>query len=90
MSRVIWSEEAMDDLAAVWLAADSDTRAAIVAATQQADQILKRDPENAGEGRMGTTRVLTERPLGLMVEVFADRQEVIVGQVWLIRSRPRT
>ena len=44
MYRVIWIQEALDDLASLWVAADSQTRKAVTEGVRQLDQLLEDKP----------------------------------------------
>ncbi len=44
MWSVLWAEEALNELAARWLAADSPLRQAITATTNEIDHLLATDP----------------------------------------------
>ena len=51
MLRVLWLRESIDDLAAVWLDADSETRAQITQATELVDAELRSNPYHLSESR---------------------------------------
>jgi hypothetical protein len=82
MFRVRWKQSALDELAALWMAADSEGRRAITAATHRIDQLLQGDPENQGESRPGGRRILFVPPLGLLYRVDPAQSVVHVLQVW--------
>jgi hypothetical protein len=65
MYRVEWLQSALDDLAAVWLQADSALRQAITAASNLIDQQLQHDSQNQGESRSDGRRILFAPPLGV-------------------------
>jgi hypothetical protein len=77
-----WKRSALNELAALWMAADSATRQAITQATHQIDQLLQQDPENQGESRPGGRRILHVAPLGIRFRVDAEHARVRVLQVW--------
>jgi hypothetical protein len=80
---VIWSEVAVQDLAAIWLtAADRDV---VNDASERIDRMLRRDPQYVGESRPGNERVAYADPLGFRFEVVVDDLRVTVGAVWVTR-----
>jgi hypothetical protein len=87
MYRVQWIQAALDELAAIWVDADSALRAAITAAAHKAEQEFRADPERISESREEAERVAFVPPLGFEIVIdFADGI-VWVGHVWLIRRR---
>jgi hypothetical protein len=89
MYSIRWLEEALDELAAIWLEGDSALRAAITAATNQIDAALSEDPNSKGESRANGRRIDFIAPLGVQFRVDESRMEVTVVQVWLFRKRRR-
>jgi hypothetical protein len=87
MFRVRWQDAALNELAALWLAADSPLRQRITAATSVIDQQLKTDPLGPSESRPGNRRILFVAPLGILIRLEADGQTVSVLRVWLFRKR---
>ena len=83
MFRVEWIQSALDELAFVWMLADSSTRQAINAASTRIDPALEIDPLNVGESRGGDDRVMFEPPLGVMFQVDLTNNIVWVVSVWL-------
>jgi hypothetical protein len=57
MFRVRWTRSALNELASLWLAADSQQWQAITAAAQAIDQQLQSDPLNRGESRPNGRRI---------------------------------
>lgn len=51
MYAVQWTQRAADELAELWLEADSPTRRQITKAVQSFDQSLRREPAQIGESR---------------------------------------
>jgi plasmid stabilization system protein ParE len=77
---VLWTPNAEQDLAAVWLnAAD---RAAVTIAADLIDQLLAQNPEQQGEIFFDTVRTLVISPLGVDFEVIPDDRIVYVLTVW--------
>jgi hypothetical protein len=87
MFQVVWLQSALNDLAALWVRADSVLRQAINAATNAIDQSLQDDPENLGESRSGETCVFFAHPLGVSFQVDSSQRVVSVLHVWDIRKR---
>ena len=87
MFRVEWIQAALDDLARIWVQADSDLRQAITTATHTLDQELRTDPDRQGESRGEDERVLFAYPLAAQVEVDLRRRIVWVLHGWRFRRR---
>jgi hypothetical protein len=82
MFTVRWKRSALNELAALWTAADSAQRQAITAASHRVDQLLANDPQNQGESRPRGRRILFVPPLGIIFRVDASTQVVFVLHVW--------
>ncbi len=82
---VVWKPHAEQELAAIWN--EATDRNALTAAAHQLDQILKTNPEEAGESRSAGTRVLVEPPLVIRFSVSRDDCLVSVVAVWRLRPR---
>ena len=85
MFRVRWEQIARNQLATLWLEADSRTRKAVTSATHRIDQQLRADPLEHSESGPGGRRILFISPLGILFRVENDRQMVSVLRVWLFR-----
>ncbi|MGC8638609.1 MAG: type II toxin-antitoxin system RelE family toxin [Isosphaeraceae bacterium] len=86
MYRVEWLREAVDELADIWIKADSPFRQEIIRATHALDRELQADPYRQSESREGDVRILFERPLGVLIEVD-DRQGIVwILHVWPLRQ----
>jgi plasmid stabilization system protein ParE len=75
---VVWTPDAQDQLAALWLQAVD--RNAITRAAHRIDQLLRHDPETRGVEFYGE-RLLVEPPLQVVFSVHADDRLVKVEQV---------
>ena len=64
---VVWKPAAERQLARLWTGAPD--AAAIAAAADKIDALLKRNPWNQGESRSATRRVTIERPLVTFFEI---------------------
>jgi hypothetical protein len=89
MFRARWARRALEELTALWTAADSAGRQASTQANHQIDQQLQRDPANAGESRPRGRRILFVPPLGALFRIERDGRTVSVLHVWSIHpNRP--
>jgi plasmid stabilization system protein ParE len=81
---VVWTADAENDLAAVWLAAAD--RAAVTAAAHAIERDLRLDPLAVGESRESSVkRVVFAEPLGIAFSVIVDDRTVYVTAVWSIK-----
>jgi hypothetical protein len=87
MLRVLWLQESLDELAAIWLDADSEARVQITQATELVDAELRSNPYRLSESRDEGVRVLFVHPLGVEFEVDTQQQTVWVLHVWRFRRR---
>ena len=78
--RVAWTPSAQRHLANIWLA--SADRGTVTSAAAQIDAHLQTDPQDQGESRHGTVRILICRPLGVLYEVVDDDRTVYVIAAW--------
>jgi plasmid stabilization system protein ParE len=76
---VIWTPDALDQLADVWLRATN--RNAVTQAAYQIDQILRDDPGSKGVEFYGD-RLLVVTPLQVIFVTRPDDRLVEVQQVW--------
>lgn len=84
---VRWTRSALNELTVLWTEAGSAFRQAITAATHEIDQRLASDPENEGESREDTLRVLFVFPLTIRYEVDVPGRIVRVMHVRAFRWR---
>jgi len=87
MYRLHWIQAALDELAAIWLAADSATRRAITGAVHSLEKELANNPNNVGESREVGERICLNYPLGVTLEVDDDKRTVHILHVWDIRQK---
>jgi hypothetical protein len=79
--RVDWTEEAENDLAALWIAAPD--RNAVTRASHWLDRRLLRAPLNFGEPWASSVhRIATRNPSGIEFEVIEDDKRVLVHGVF--------
>lgn len=82
---VLWTSDAEQELAAIWLnAAD---RSAVTSAAHSIDALLRVDPQTRGESRQEEVRVLFAPPLGVDFEVVEGDRIVYVLAVWFFGKR---
>lgn len=86
MYNVRWTSRADNELADVWMFADSRMRPAINAAVDEMNHRLEKDPLSEGESREQGKRVSFEYPLGFSFRVESETL-VVVGHVWSIVRR---
>jgi hypothetical protein len=87
MFQVDWEDSALQELAQLWMQADSVLRQTITAATHQIDQRLQDDPSNEGESREQGERVLFSFPLGIRFDGDLVQNRVRVLWVWSFQRR---
>jgi hypothetical protein len=87
MFRVEWLREAVEELAELWIEADSPLRQAITEATHALDQELQADPFRRSESREGEVRISFFNPLALLFEVDPKQKIVWILHVWSFRQR---
>ena len=85
MYRVLWIQSALDDMANLWINADSEMRADINRVADHLDQELQRDPFKISESRDPGEWVCFSAPLGLLVEIETGQKIVWVLAVWRFR-----
>lgn len=84
---VVWSPVSSARLARLWLR--SANRQLIRKAADSIDAQLKHDPDQIGESRSGTRRIVHEPPLGVVFSVNAADRMVTVLDVWQYFSRSK-
>jgi len=84
---VLWSATAEQSLAKMW--ADHRIRADVATAANAIDSRLRANPEEAGESREHTWRILLVPPLGVKFRVLSDDRTVQVMYVWQFTTPPR-
>jgi hypothetical protein len=86
MFRVRWEESALNELADLWLQADSTLRPLITAASHEVDLRLQADPFADSHPLQHGHLVRFVLPLGITYRVEADGVTVSVLHVWLVVS----
>ena len=87
MFRVEWLQEAVDELANIWVNADTGLRHRITIAAHTLDLELRTDPYRHSESRHGEDRVLFAYPLAVQIEIDLQERIVWVLHVWRFRRR---
>ncbi len=90
MYTVRWKRSALDELARIWISADSPMREAITVAAHAIEQRLITDQFRDSESREHGMRVLFVFPLGVRFEVDTEHAIVRVFHLWSYRKRNRT
>lgn len=67
---VTWTDEARDELCELFMAVSNRSELARIVNALEGE--LARGPENLGESRDSTVRVVMESHIGLMFDVFLD------------------
>jgi hypothetical protein len=81
MYRVAWTITARGELAAIWNAAPTSDDQLLVWAVSDLVYQLERDPENVGESRYSTMRIMFSWPLAIWYEVVSSG-EVRIYHIW--------
>ena len=89
MYRVLWIQEALDQLTDSWIQAHSAQRTEITKASHKMEKMLESAPFEAGESRANDQRILLITPLGFTYRVESDKQTVTILRVWTYRKRTK-
>ena len=81
-----WDDASSDALADIWVVATPAERDEIERAVVLANRLLTDNPENEGESRGGSDRVLIVRPLTVWYRVRPGPRAVVFN---VRRARPR-
>jgi len=84
MFRVEWLRDAVNELADIWIKADSPQRQEITKAARTLDKELESDPFRKSESREADTRISLARPLGILFEVDSRLGVVWILHVWSV------
>jgi len=84
---VNWKTAAQNDLAALWVAADTAGRRAITTASHAIDKLLANDPDTVGESRPRSRRIVFVAPLVAIFQVSEPDRRVDVLTVRLLPRR---
>jgi hypothetical protein len=79
---VNWTATALQQLAAIWLAAPD--RNAITVASEEIDRELRTDPDTLGRPTFATVREYRHPPLAIEFEVVEADRIVHVLSVWTV------
>ena len=86
MFSIYRNQSALVPLNEVWEQADAPLREAILQASHRIDQHLQTDPQEQGESRDGTTRILFDAPLAVTFEVDEPKRLVRILRAWTFRA----
>ena len=89
MFRVAWLQTALNELAALWLKADTALRKSVTTVTHQVDLALKTAPLEQGESRANGRRLMFAFPLAILFEVLSESSTVRVLHVRLIKPKKK-
>jgi hypothetical protein len=84
MYQVHWAETALNELAALWLEADSGMREAITLAAAEIDLQLSHSPTDVGESRPSHRRIAFVTPLAVVFRVDVLARRTVVLHAWSI------
>ncbi len=82
MHEIIWRQSALDELARLWIDADSLARESISRAALEIDSLLTETPSNVGESRSDNRRIEFVPPLGFIFEIRSAVRQVFIIHVW--------
>ena len=85
-ATVVWTKDAMNQLAQAWL--NAVDRAAVTSAADAIDARLKQNPDSAGVPYDDNSLVLIVRPLAVRYRFVAMDNLVIVAGLRVLRSMP--
>jgi hypothetical protein len=86
MYEVEWLDAAVQELAGIWLAANTDDRAKVNQATRMIDQSLRHNPYQKGESRPSGRRIFFALPIGVFFRVERHAPVVTVTHAWRIQK----
>lgn len=86
MFRVEWLQSALDELALIWMSANTSQRQAITAASHDIDKQLPINPHEQGESRPNGRRIQFFPPLGITYRADEENAVVVVVHVWRFRQ----
>ena len=87
MYEVFWAPSALEDLAALWVDAETTLRETITTTAAEIDDLVSGSPYDVGESRTGDRRIAFVAPLGLIFDVESANRRVVIIHVWLIRRQ---
>jgi hypothetical protein len=90
MIHVRWEDTALNQAAALWMAADSTVRQTITSAMNRIDERLRRNPSEEGESRPEDRRILFDFPLGILYRIEPTGEVVSVLRVWHCPKRTKS
>jgi plasmid stabilization system protein ParE len=82
MFAVVWADQALDELADIWVAATPELRDRIEASVRRLGQRLQADPTAIGESRSNNRRVAFDPPIAIIYRIDTAGRSVEVTHVW--------
>jgi plasmid stabilization system protein ParE len=79
---VRWKQDASDELASIWLDAESSARGRITTSAREIDRLLQTNPYGQGESREADLRVMFVPPLAASFRVIPRVDKVEVLRIW--------
>ena len=87
MFTVVWSDEARDQLAEIWLDGETDVRREVTRYAATLDVNLRANGDRIGESRQPGSRTLAEETIGVEFQVFQQDRLVRIVRTWRIYPR---
>jgi hypothetical protein len=85
MYTVTWTQSASDQLADIWIKADSHLRNEITKYLHDLDRHLRANADRLGESRETGVRILTSAPVGIEFLISEPDRLVTVVRAWGLR-----
>jgi hypothetical protein len=82
MFSIFRSQRAMLPLKETWEIADDELREDILRASRELDQQLHINPQEKGEAREGSVRIVFQEPLAVLFEVDEEKKLVRILRAW--------
>lgn len=87
MYDVVWMQEALNDLARIWMQADSVLRQEITRAANALDRELSTNPYLSSESRADDERIIFIYPIGAIISIELGTRTVRILNVWRFHRR---
>ena len=82
MFAVVWTNQALDELADIWVGATPELRDRIEASVRRLGRQLQENPAALGESRDDNRRVAFDPPVAIIYRVDTAGRSVLVTHVW--------
>jgi hypothetical protein len=87
MYGVRWARRALEDLASLWIQADTRQRQAISTASHAVEMRVRNDPWSQSESRDKGCRITFHAPLAVTYRIEADGNTASILQIRIFRKR---